>query len=121
MSPKNRLKRMQQGGGICPQILRISHEYHFKAFKIVKKNQLVTGQKLRLDKDSGRNTKQNVHHHKISPKNGMINQPAKNITKKNKEHRKTKKHTKSTTPKIQDPESAYFNIFRGVCSIHLLP
>ena len=38
LSPKNRLKRMQQGGGICPQILRISHEYHIKAFKIVKKN-----------------------------------------------------------------------------------
>ena len=37
---------MQQGGGICPQILRISHEYHIKAFKIVKKNQLVTRQKI---------------------------------------------------------------------------
>ena len=120
--PQKSAKTYATRGGICPQILRISHEYHFKAFKIVKKNQLVTGQKLRLDKDSGRNTKQNVHHHKISPKKWHDKSTRqKHHKKKNKEHRKTKKHTKSTTPKIQDPESAYFNIFRGVCSIHLLP
>ena len=45
-------------------------------------------------------------------KNGMINQPAKKITKKTKNIAKPKK-TKSTTPKIQDPESAYFDISRG--------
>ena len=104
MSPKNRLKRMQQGGGICPQILRISHEYHIKAFKIVKKNQLVTRQKLSLD----------VHHHKISPKKWHDKSTRqKNHKKKQRTSQNQKKNTKSTTPKIQDPESAYFNIFRG--------
>ena len=94
MSPKNRLKRMQQGGGICPQILRISHEYHIKAFKIVKKNQLVTGQKLSLD----------VHHHKISPKKWHDKSTRqKNHKKKTKNIAKPKKNQQPPKSKIQNP------------------
>ena len=44
--PKNRPKRMQQGGEICPQILRIWHEYHIKALKIVKKKSTCDREKI---------------------------------------------------------------------------
>ena len=81
---------MQQGRGICPQILRISHEYHI-AFKIVKKKkQLVTGQKLSLDKKSVQ-------------KNGMINQPAKKITKNKQRTLQNQKKHKINNP--QNPRS----------------
>ena len=106
MSPKNRLKRMQQGGGICPQILRISHEYRIEAFKIVKKNQLVTGQKLSLDKNSGRNTKQNVHHHKISPKKWHDKSTRQKNQKKKQRTSQNQKKTQNQQPpksKIQNP------------------
>ena len=68
--PKNRPKCMQQRGGLCPQILRIWHEYHIQVLKMVKKKQLVTGRKFSLEKKSGRNTKQTV--------SGSQNRPNKN-------------------------------------------
>ena len=90
--PQKSAKTYATRGGICPQILRISHEYHIKAFKIVKKNQLVTGQKLSLDVHR--------HHHKISPKKWHDKSTRqKNHKKKQRTSQNQKKH------KINNPQN----------------